>query len=302
MNLSTVAGLGWPSLHALIVCVAICEAGAGPGVSPGTLLAAEEPRRPIDGIMDNSFLIEEAYNQEAGIVQHIFNAVYSVDRISTPHQRRMDLSFTQEWPAYGQAHQLSYTVPYAFVREEGRWSDGVGDVLLNYRYQVFFNEKTLTAFAPRFSLVVPTGDEQKGFGSGTLGYQWSLPYSMTLGDRWFLHANAGLTFLPNAGEDPHDFLNYNLGGSVIYCVSDRFNLMLEWVGDWNQGVTGSGDVERQFASVISPGFRTAFNFTNGSQLVLGLGVPIGLTKSAPAIGAFVYISFEHRMFGKEERP
>ena len=33
--------------------------------------AAEE--RPIDVIEDNSFLIEEAYNQEAGVVQHIFN-------------------------------------------------------------------------------------------------------------------------------------------------------------------------------------------------------------------------------------
>jgi len=29
-------------------------------------------KRPIDGIADNSFLIEEAYNQEAGVVQHIF--------------------------------------------------------------------------------------------------------------------------------------------------------------------------------------------------------------------------------------
>jgi hypothetical protein len=286
----------------IIAWVAIsCLADAGHALSTA-LLAAEEPRRPIDGIMDNSFLIEEAYNQDPGIVQHIFNAVYSIDDLSQPRQRRTDLSFTQEWPAYGQAHQLSYTVPYAVVREAGHWTDGIGDVLLNYRYQVFLNEKTLTAFAPRFSFVLPTGDEQKGFGSGTLGYQWNLPYSMTLGDRWFLHANAGLTFLPNAGEQPaHDLLNYNLGGSVIYCVTDRFNLMLEWIGNWNQSVTGSGEVERQFPSVISPGFRTAFNLSNGSQFVIGLAAPIGLTKAAPEIGAFVYLSFEHRMFGKEKQ-
>src|SRR6266478_4272974 len=286
-------------LRAFLACAAICGLAI---TEKCVLFAAEEPHRPIDGIMDNSFLIEEAYNQDPGIVQHIFNAVYSIDDLSQTRQRRTDLSFTQEWPAYGQAHQFSYTVPYAVVREAGHWSDGIGDVLLNYRYQVFLNEKTLTAFAPRFSFVLPTGDEQKGFGSGTLGYQCNLPFSMTLGDRWFVHANAGLTFLPNAGEPPaHTFLNYNLGASVIYCVTDRFNLMLEWIGNWNQDVADSGETERQSPSVISPGFRTAFNLSNGSQFVVGLAAPIGLTKSGPEIGAFIYLSFEHRMFGKEKQ-
>ena len=40
----------------------------------GMARAVEE--RPIEGISDNSFLIEEAYNQEAGVVQHIFGALY----------------------------------------------------------------------------------------------------------------------------------------------------------------------------------------------------------------------------------
>jgi hypothetical protein len=211
--------------------------------------------------------------------------------------------FTQEWPAYGQAHQFSYTVPYAFVREAGRWSDGIGDVLLNYRYQVFLDEKTLRGFAPRFSLILPTGDKEKGFGNGTTGYQWSLPLSTAVGDRWFAHGNAGLTYLPQAGSGPpRDLLNYNLGGSVIYCISERLNFMLEWIGNWTETSSAVGGVERQFASVISPAVRRAFNLRNGSQFVIGLGAPIGLTRSAPDIGAFVYLSFEHRVFGKEEKP
>ena len=174
-------------------------------VFAGRCEAPEEPKRPIDGIMDNSFFLEEAYNQEEGVVQHIFNGLYGWDKFSGVGGRRLDFAFTQEWPAYGQAHQLSYMVPYAFVREGGSWTDGFGDVLLNYRYQAYLDEKTLTAFAPRFSLVLPTGDESKGFGSGTTGFQWSLPFSTTFGDRVFAHANAGLTFLPNAGPRPsHD--------------------------------------------------------------------------------------------------
>ena len=263
----------------------------------GGAVADEGPKRPVEGIMDNSFLIEEAYNQEPGVVQHIFNALYGMDKISDAHNHSLALSFTQEWPVFNQTHQFSYTVPYGAIWAQGGSANGIGDVLLNYRYQVFYDEKTLTGFAPRFSLVLPTGDKANGFGNGTLGYQWSLPFSTTLSDRWFVHANAGLTYLPGAGTSHDgDLLNYNLGASAIYCVSGRFNLMLEWIGLWNESGVDTGRTRRDFSAVISPGARWAFNFHNGSQSVVGVGVPIGLTKAAPEIGTFLYVSFEHKLF------
>src|SRR5262245_46967893 len=44
------------------------------------------------GIHDNSFLVEEAYNQEHGVVQHINNFIYLAQTKSWAY------SFTQEWP------------------------------------------------------------------------------------------------------------------------------------------------------------------------------------------------------------
>lgn len=49
-------------------------------------------KRPIDVIEDNSLLIEEAYNQEPGVVQHISTVAYNNDS----HQRGWTFSFTQE--------------------------------------------------------------------------------------------------------------------------------------------------------------------------------------------------------------
>jgi len=182
-----------------------------------SLTHADEFRRPIDGIMDNSFLVEEAYNQEEGVVQHIANLVYGFDKFSGAGARTFNFSFTQEWPVWGQAHQLSYTIPYTNLRADHKTIDGLGDVLLNYRYQAYFETNRLTAFAPRFSLVLPTGDERFGLGSGNLGYQWNLPFSTTLNDRTFVHANAGLTFLPESGFIvKNDLLNYNVAASAIY--------------------------------------------------------------------------------------
>ena len=63
-------------------------------------------------------------------------------------------NFTQEWPVVSQAHQFSYTVS-ALDNGDGA---GVGDTLLNYRYQALTEGPGRPAFSPRVSLVLPTGD------------------------------------------------------------------------------------------------------------------------------------------------
>src|SRR5918992_1369706 len=112
---------------------------------------------PIDVIEDNSFLIEEAYNQEPGVVQHIFNTLYNNDS----RRRGWTFSFTQEWPVFSQDHQFSYTIPTYHLVEGSDRLYGIGDVLLNYRYQALEEGELKPAFAPRFSLVLPTGSRRR---------------------------------------------------------------------------------------------------------------------------------------------
>src|ERR1041384_2418257 len=64
------------------------------------------PRRPVEGIMDNSFLVEEAYNQEPGVVQHIFTTFYSVTRSAGHDEHAWASAFTQEWPIFSQRHHV----------------------------------------------------------------------------------------------------------------------------------------------------------------------------------------------------
>ena len=92
--------------------------------APLAAFAAEGP------IQDNSFLVEEAYNQEDGVVQHIntFQRFrQSGDRVYT---------FTQEWPVGGLKHQLSYTIPVERLADSADGRSGIGDVAINYRYQL----------------------------------------------------------------------------------------------------------------------------------------------------------------------
>src|SRR4030095_9083925 len=79
----------------------VAMAGA---VAPLVTSIASEPL--AKGIQDNSFLIEEAYHQEPGVVQHILKIPINFINGS----REITPSFTQEWPIFTQTHQFSYTI------------------------------------------------------------------------------------------------------------------------------------------------------------------------------------------------
>jgi Putative MetA-pathway of phenol degradation len=264
--------------------------------------AGAAEKQSIDAIEDNSFLIEEAYNQEPGVVQHIFSAAYNDDS----RRRGWSFNFTQEWPVFSQDHQFSYSVLSYHLMDGSDRVYGVGDVLLNYRYQTLEEGKLKPAFAPRFSLVLPTGNRDRGTGNGVVGYQWNLPFSKKLGSRFALHANFGLTYLPHARvrlggstgplSPRHSLVSYNVGASGIFAVFSRFHLMLEWVGEFEESITDSGKTTRPFQPVISPGFRGAMVNEENLQVVVGTAAPIGLNRKADNYGALLYLSIEHKLF------
>lgn len=54
-------------------------------------------------------------------------------------------TFTQEWPVPDQKHQLSFALPVAHADEH----TGLGDLALNYRYQLIGDGDARAAMAPR---------------------------------------------------------------------------------------------------------------------------------------------------------
>jgi len=213
--------------------------------------------RSVDGIADNSFLVEEAYKQEPGVLQHIFTAFRNFDSAGAD-TRNWNLAFTEEWPLFSQKHQVSYTVSYYFTDTRGSTVDGVGDVLLNYRYQFCYDERTLTAYAPRLSLMLPTRDALRGGGEETLGDQINLPFSAAIGNEWFVHLNAGATSLPDAAlANGRDLWCYSLGASAIYAATPDVHFLVEWIGLWSESPQSNGGLGSVFALLISSGFCKA---------------------------------------------
>lgn len=242
------------------------------------------------GIQDNSFLIEEAYNQEDGVVQHIsmFTRLWQSNQWS--------YTFTQEYPVQGQKNQLSYTLPIVHDGTFPGSGVGLGDAAINYRYQLVGSGETAVAFSPRATLLLPTGSVRDGRGAGGFGFQTNLPLSVELGKHFVTHWNVGGTIVPSAQDAAGDHASikgYNLGQSIIWLAHPRFNVMLETLWTGSEGVVAKDKTQFSHDLLISPGIRWAYNFSNGLQIVPGVAVPLGAGPSAGEKGLILYLSFEH---------
>jgi len=236
-------------------------------------------------ITDNSFLVEEAFNQDAGIFQNIAGALFAGGGWA--------MTFTQEWPVVSKKHQLSYTLGLI----ENDFGTGGTDTLINYRYQALEEGPGKPAFSPRASLVLPSGDVFRLRGSGSVGLQVNLPFSKQTGD-WYWHWNSGFTWLPRAElltpsqseSGRTDLFSPALAASGIYRVRQMFNVMLESVLLFNE-LAGDDTSFGETSFTLSPGARGGWN-VGDSQIIVGAAMPVTWVDGDPETGLFLYFSYE----------
>lgn len=246
-------------------------------------------------VKDNSFLIEEAYNQEPGVVQFIQAYQY----LEPSHE--WGYSFTNEIPIIDETHQFSYVVPVLKKPDLNNGDDQtqVGDILLNYRYQLL--NTSLIAMAPRVSLIVPSGDYKKGFGNGVVGVQFNQAVSITINEKWTNHWNAGFTYTPdakNALGETASLFGFNFGTSVIYNMTPKTNILCEFVFNNSESVVAQDTKESGSVYYVVPGIRSAFAFGPETEVVPGIGALLGVGPSAEnhERGVFVYLSIESKLW------
>jgi DtxR family transcriptional regulator, Mn-dependent transcriptional regulator len=249
---------------------------------------ADSPAGSPFGISDNSFLVEEAFNQEPGIFQNIF-----VFERSGP--RGWNLGFVQEWPVTTMRHQFSYTLNFARDGGSARFSD----TAVNYRYQLWMEDSGRPAFSPRVSLLLSRDDNETGLDEGTMGLEMNLPFSKRVGPTYF-HWNGGIRWYPRVWtgsrllpvEADHVALTTPFAaGSAIFAVRPMFNLMLEAVLESDESVFLRNRTERETVFTLLPGARGGWN-VGDAQLVLGVAVPFVRQAGETDTGILGYLSYE----------
>lgn len=257
-----------------------------------SLLKAEEAANETEAtnpIEDNSFFVEEAYNQEAGIVQFIQGFDYN------NKAKSYNYSFTNEIPIGDNVHQFSYN--FGLDHPGGGVNDTkLTDLFINYRCEAYRQKGIIVT--PRISLIAPTGDYKKGFGKGSAGVQLNHIVTLELSKYFITHFNMGGTLYPKAkdGTMKEAIFGFNYGSSLIWLLHSNFNMMVEVFGTAEENFTAPGVDKWTDSYFISPGFRTAINLPKEVQVVPGMAVPIGIGESKGEWSLYFYLSIEPKLW------
>lgn len=238
-------------------------------------------------IEDNSFYLEEGFNQDAGMVQFIQSYEMST-RVS---QGLYDL--TIEMPITDKVHQWSYGFEALNKGNEGR--QDIGDSVLSYRYQSLNRDGYL--MAERFGLILPTGSVEHETSNGVLGLDFKYAATIPVATLWMNHWNVGSRILPNSKRFKQKVRvseqEYSLATSGVYLYSDHLNLILEAIFTNFNGFGDEGEKITENAITLNPGIRVDFDIDwNATQVVPGISFPARFVGGLIEQGILFYLSFE----------
>ncbi|HEX8674488.1 MAG TPA: hypothetical protein VF710_21490 [Longimicrobium sp.] len=239
-------------------------------------LAAHPARAQEEEAEVTGFLVEEAYNQEAGHLQQI--AHWTRTRGGA-----WEGVYGHEWPLGGERHQLDLSIPLVHTADGAQ---GIGDVEVGYRFGLLGGSGKPFTLSPGISLTLPTGDESRG--GGETEAELLLPASLRLADgRLFLHTNVNAA-VPLEGGSP---VGFTVGESAMWRPIPRLTLLMDAVyGSEETPLAIAGGEDKGW--VLSPGLQYAFDIGGDAQLVPGIAFPFDPATHGPR-GVYLYLTADH---------
>lgn len=192
----------------------------------GDLLTVEELRRVMDYIrgfcgdaswprgelnLPRALVTEKAYPED--------EAVFTT-AVATEGPGAVSNEITYE-KRFGARSQLELVVPFTFRDGAGGggdparsdWDAGLNDIGVGWKRDMFHSLKSGTIVSLTGEVILPTGDESAGFGSGHVTFEPFLSAGQILPAGGFLHVQTGVE-LPTEGGQQEGFWRAALGKSI----------------------------------------------------------------------------------------
>jgi hypothetical protein len=158
--------------------------------------------------------------------------------------------------------QLELDVPVAVVHEENRGTAaGLGDILLGVKWRFFDDDHSKIQFATYPQVFTPTGNRQRGLGSGRPAYELPL-LAQKSWEKWTLYGNVGYWLQAAPGEK-----NYWYAGAVLQCdINDRLTLGAELFGNTVKESGGRADIAFNIGGTWKLAKHLNLLFTGGRDI------------------------------------
>ena len=180
----------------------------------------------------------------------------------------------------GARNQVEIVVPYGWseiAKSNGgnstEWTSSVGDVRLAAKRVLFHSMKSMSIFSAGGEVILPTGDEDEGFGNGTTVFEPYLAYGKVFSKDYFVQLQSGFE-LPWDNDHAQDEVFWKMVTGRSYAVGRYGSIwapMIEILGSKN--IETGNDAEWD----IVPQLHLALNKRQHVRLAMGVRMPLNHT-------------------------
>jgi len=173
-------------------------------------------------------------------------------------------------------NQIEVDVPVNYADQNHDWTSGVGDITLGLKREMFSSSRTGSIFSLQGGVLLPTGDSDRGFGSGTTTFEPFAAFDQLFKENTFLQFQAGADVTVDSTKTPRSVFWRAAAGQALapdHGLGRLFSPMVELLGTRNfrDGAKADWDVLPQMQVTISRrqhiradvGVRQPFTDTSG---------------------------------------
>lgn len=133
-------------------------------------------------------------------------------------------------------NQLEIDVPVNYANLNGAWTSGVGDITVGMKRTLFSSNRSGSILSAQGGVLLPTGDSNRGFGTGITQFEPFVAYDQLITNRTFLQFELGADLPVSTTATPRSmFIRSALGASFApdHGLGRLFTPMTEIVGKKN---------------------------------------------------------------------
>jgi hypothetical protein len=189
----------------------------------------------------------------------------------------------------GPRDQIEVVVPYGWNTIETssnhkEWTSSVGDVALAAKHVLFHSMESKSIFSAGGEVILPTGDEDEGFGKGTTVFEPYLAYGKIFPEDYFVQLQSGFE-LPCDDDHAQDEVFWRIATGRIFGLGrygSSWAPMVEILGSKN--IDNGNDAEWD----IVPELQIALNRRQHVRLAIGVRLPLNHTDERnPVYGIYL---------------
>lgn len=133
---------------------------------------------------------------------------------------------------FGGKNQIETDVPVNYADRDHNWTAGVGDISIGLKRELFSSLQKGSIFSVQGGVIVPSGDEKRGFGKGTTTFEPFAAYDQLFKQNTWLQFQVGADLPVNTDKSPRSlYWRTALGQSLArdHALGRLFSPMVEFV-------------------------------------------------------------------------